>query len=134
MLITHTLPLISLPKSLFLPPSPLSLFSPFFLFPPPQKKISFPSVTKYIILITDILYLESGGKKKGGDGIGGGGGGGSERCQRVEDIDCKWVLMAEKLWEKSLWVKIFHKMAQQSKETLSRGEVEGLKVLFFFFF
>ena len=51
----------------------------------------------------------------------------------MEDIDLCWVLQAEKVWRVCQWARIFYKMAQQSKVTLIKSEIEGLKVCLDFF-
>ena len=49
----------------------------------------------------------------------------------MEDIPCGWVINAEDVWEVSRWPRVFHKMAQETGETIQEFEIEGFKVFYF---
>ena len=94
----------------------------------------FSSVTKYLVSITDLLSIKRGrhSKRFGSELI-------SHHIfceevnERIEDIDSEWITKAEGVWELSQWVKVFHKMAQESGMTLIASEIEGLQVSLSFF-
>ena len=77
-------------------------------------------ITRYLVIVTELLGLKMGAVEPVKQKFG--------RIVRVEEIDFEWVTTAERVWKSSQWVKVLHKMAQESNATLIVSEIEGFKV------